>query len=102
LEQAVAKIIETERKACALIEEIQNEKNQLNNSVEEEVKELKEKYDARTENRIEIVLKDENEILQKALEEIEEQKQEKLDQMNKLFEENFEKWTETIFERIVK
>ena len=27
MEQAVAKIIQTERKACALIEEIQNKKN---------------------------------------------------------------------------
>ena len=101
MEQIVSRIIEVEQRAQQVMNEARKMRDELSQSISEDVEKMKEKYTVRAENRIEIVRLEEQKYLNEVIKEIESIKEKEQTAMEEKYQNRQKEWVDTLFFRII-
>lgn len=101
MQDIIKKIIEIDKTAQKMTSDALALKEQAMSSIEQDKKDLRDKYIQRARRRIEVTAQTEEKFLQEALDEIKARYDGISAKLNEKYELNHERWAEEIYQRVI-
>lgn len=101
MQDIIKKIIEIDKTAQKMTNDALALKSQAETSIEQDKKDLREKYIQRARRRIDVTAKTEEKFLEEALDEIKKRYNGVSAKLNENFDLNHKRWAEEIYERVI-
>lgn len=102
LEGVIKRILDIDRKARSVTAEAQNMRLKAEQDIAGQKAAMREKYRKEAEHRIELVQAEEEKLADQALARTREGQQQKLDGLDRAFQEKGDAWAEEIFRRSIE
>ncbi|HIY21169.1 MAG TPA: hypothetical protein H9841_04600 [Candidatus Flavonifractor merdigallinarum] len=97
----INQIVAAEQNASQLVQEVQNREAGLDQDLERETADLRERYMARAKRRVGIVEETETAQAQEEIARLDQRLSESLEALNRAYESHREEWVNTLLARIV-
>lgn len=101
MQDIIKKIIEIDKTAQKMTSDALALKEEAQLSIEQDKKELREKYIQRAKRRIDVTAQTEEKFLEEALDEIKQRYDGVAAKLNESFELNHKRWAEEIYQRVI-
>ncbi|CDZ24457.1 hypothetical protein CCDG5_1343 [[Clostridium] cellulosi] len=101
MQDIIKKIIEIDKTAQKMTNDALALKEQIKSSIEQDKKDLRDKYIQRARRRIEVTAQTEEKFLQEALDEIKARYDGISTKLKEQYELNHERWAEEIYKRVI-
>lgn len=102
LEGVIKRILDIDAKARSVTAQAQSQRRLAEQNIAQRKQAMREKYRGEAEHRIELVREEEERMAEEALQRAREGQAQKLEALDRAFQENADRWAEEIYRRVIE